>query len=429
MSKQDKLADLLNRSGWLTKRWTEGQDVNGERKDCNKEIAGLIFPEDDEDEEPVDWKPNFPDRAEILKTPLYNEFRIHYMCLAGWAYRNIDEHPSLVHQQIYEIARRTRIAGAKYLRSFLINGSRAKSEKYIMDALPWIMVIDDGRRKIDFESLNLKWWRVVRIIEEACKYWGIQHMPTYRMARYNRDIFRAANNLQRIEGEWGDESAEITGDFMRNYMLMQKNVRKNLTYNPACEFINEPQCVGNHAKLGMIADYHLKLWREVDKLTTINKVMTCSGQCEGAHLNLIERGHYFGRDFGSDEFKDRKIQVEFHGVSDLQSLYDEGFLNGLGSRWRHLAYNEDGSDSGSYSPIPWTPFRLANAEELYDMQYHGHIECRKRNKIFYHTVFMLDCLRQDKDDNMIAKEEFDPQQLESMNWDRAGTYKKMREEL
>jgi len=30
---------------------------------------------------------------------------------------------------------------------------------------------------------------------------------------------------------------------------------------------------------------------------------------------------------------------------------------------------------------------------------------------------------------MIAKEEFDPQQLEFMNWDRAGTYKKMREEL
>jgi len=42
---------------------------------------------------------------------------------------------------------------------------------------------------------------------------------------------------------------------------------------------------------------------------------------------------------------------------------------------------------------------------------------------------MLDCLRQDKADNMIAKEEFDPQQLEFMNWDRAGTYKKMREEL
>jgi len=80
------------------------------------------------------------------------------MCLAGWGYRNIDEHPSLVHQQIYEVARRTRIAGAKYLRSFLMNGSRKKSEKYIMDALPWIMVTDDGRRKIDFDVPNMKWW-------------------------------------------------------------------------------------------------------------------------------------------------------------------------------------------------------------------------------------------------------------------------------
>jgi len=78
MSKQDKLAGLLNRSGWLTKRWANGQDVNEERKDCNKEIAEVIFPEDDEDEDPVDWKPNFPDRAEILKTPIYFQTELRF---------------------------------------------------------------------------------------------------------------------------------------------------------------------------------------------------------------------------------------------------------------------------------------------------------------------------------------------------------------
>jgi len=428
MSKQDKLADLLNRSGWLTKRWTEGQDVNEERKDCNKEIAEVIFPEDDEDEDPVDWKPNFPDRAEILKTPIYNELRIHYMCLAGWGYRNIDEHPSLVHQQIYEVARRTRIAGAKYLRSFLMNGSRAKSEKYIMDALPWKMVIKNGRKIIDFDSRNVKYWEVVKIIEQACMYWGIQHLPTFWMERYNDGIFHRDNNVQKIHGFWTDETVPVKVAFMREFMNMQK-VLRNPTFLSPFEFINEPLCWGNHDKGAIVADHHLDLWRGVEDLTQIRKAMTCSGGCDFAHANFVEKHWFDGRYYGSYEFKDRVITADFHGASTLQSLYNQNFEHGLGSAWKHLSFNEDGSDSGSYSPIPWTPFRLANAEELYDMQYHGHTECKKRNKKFFHTIFMLDCLRQDKADNMIAKEEFDPQQLEFMNWNRPNQYKKMREEL
>ncbi|MBW2106695.1 MAG: hypothetical protein JRI26_11920 [Deltaproteobacteria bacterium] len=394
MSKQDKLANLLNRSGWLTKRWTEGQDVNEERKDCNKEIAEVIFPEEDEDEDLVDWKPNFPDRAEILKTPIYNELRIHYMCLAGWGYRNIDEHPSLVHQQIYEVARRTRIAGAKYLRSFLMNGSRKPNEKYIMDALPWKMVIKNGRKIIDFDSRNVKYWEVVKIIEQACMYWGIQHKPTFWMERYNDDIFNRDNNVQKIHGFWTDETVPVKVAFMREFMNMQK-VLRNPTFLSPFEFINEPLCWGNHDKGAIVADHHLDLWRGVEDLTEIRRAMTCSGGCDFAHANFVEKQkHWFdGRYYGSYEFKDRAITADFHGASTLQSLYNENFEHGLGSAWKHLSFNEDGSDSGSYSPIPWTPFRLANAAELYDMQYHGHTESRKRNKKFFHTVFMLDRIR------------------------------------
>jgi len=429
MSKQDKLTHLLNRSGWLTKCLAVGQNFNEERKECNREIAELIFPEEEEEEE-SGWKPNFPDREELLALQPFPEYRIHFMGLTGWAYRNIDKYPDMVHRQIYELARRVRISRAGYMRTFLINGSRKPSERYIMDALPWEMIRMGGAKIIDFDTPNLKWWGVVRIIEEACKYWRIQHQPTFRMARYNQDIFRAANNMQGIEGEWSEDSAEITGDFMRDYILMQKVTRNNLNYNSTFEFINEPQCVGDHKKLGLIADYHLKLWREVDKLTTINKAMTCSGACEGAHANFVEKHWFDGRYYGSDEFKSRRIMPEFHGVSTVQTLLGRGrFDKGLSSGWRHLAYNEDGSGDGSYSPIPWSPFRLANAEELNDMLWYAYTESAKKNKKFIFTCFMLDCLRQDKNDNMIAKEEFDEEQIENMNWDRAIQYRKMREEL
>jgi len=249
------------------------------------------------------------------------------------------------------------------------------------------------------------------------------------MARYNQDIFKAANNVQGIEGEWSDKSADITIGFMQNYMDMQKNVR-TITYDPAFEFINEPQCEGNHAKLGMIADYHLKLWRGVEDLTTIDKAMTCSGACEGAHANFVEKHWFDGRYYGSDEFKDRKVIPEFHGVSTFGSLLDRGhFDHGIGSGWRHLAYNEDGCGDGGYRPLPWTNFRLASPAELYTMLQYGHTECKKRNKRFFFTCFMQDCLRQDKNDNMTAKEEFDEEQIENMNWERAIQYRKMREEL
>ena len=434
---KQKLEDRHVDLSWLTVQQAKGKGtVNGvlttERiRTCSKEIARLIVEgvPDVPDPDPPGWKPVFPDRKEILALPRYDEYSIHYMGLAGWAYRNIDENPDMVRQQIYEVARKTRIAGARYLRSFLINGSHKPSERYIMDALPWEMVIKDGRKKIDFKKQNDKYWGVVKIIEEACIYWRIQHQPTFGMERYNADIFDKDNNIQGIHGEWSDESIPIMVKFMRDFMFMQKAMRRPGMFLPTFEFKNEPICWGNHKKLAMVADYHLALWRGVEDLTEIRRAVTCSGGCEGAHANFVERHYFDGKWYGNDEFKSRKVKPEWHGVSDLQSLNNSGFEAGIGSGWRHLSVNEDGSDSGSYSPIPWTGFKLANPKELYNMQYHGHTECARRNKKFYFTCFMLDCLRQDKADNMIAKEEFDPEQLEFMNWDRPNQYKQMRKDV
>ena len=433
---KQQLENRIENLSWLSVKRAKGnEEVGKDIKTTAKEIAEIISKmsgyEEDTTEEPAIWIPIFPDRKEILALKPFPEYSIHFMCLAGWAYRNIDKDPVMVHQQIYELARHTRKARAKFLRTFLINGSREKKEKYIMDALPWRMVIKDGMKKIDFNTYNGKWWGVVRIIEEACKYWGIEHRPTFRMERYNRDIFHFDNNVQKIHGEWSVRSAEITIDFMRDFMGMQKDVRNNPTYKSTFEFFNEPLCWGDHVKLGAVADYHLKLWRGVEDMTAIYRAVTCSGGCEGAHANFTEKHWFDGRYYGSSEFDDRKVKPEFHGVSTLQSLYSAGnLIKGLGCAKFDLSYNEDGhAEDGSYSPIPWTPFNLADPEELYEMQYHGHTECQRRGKRFNHTVLMMGCLCQDEKDNMIAKEEFSPKQIARMNWERTMQYRKMREEL
>ena len=435
MTKQERIELLFNKRAWLIKGDTKAIPVSdGEAswqdrlKENSKNLSKLLVNEENIPDLPDYWQPDFPDHKEVLKLETFQELKIHYMGLPGWAYRNIDENLDMVKQQIYEVAKRTRIAGAEYLRTFIMNGSRKVKEKYVMDAIPWEMINKDGRKVIDFNLNNIKYWNVLEIIEQACMYWKIQHMPTFWMERYNDGIFTGINNVQNVHGFWTDETLPIKIKFMRDFMDMQKALRSEKYLSPF-EFINEPLCWGNHTKGAVVADHHLALWRGVEDLTVIRKAMTCSGGCDFAHANFTGKHWFDGRYYGSDEFKDREIIADFHSASELQSLYDVGFIHGLGSAWKHLSFNEDGSNTGSYSPIPWTKFKLANAVELYDTLHHGHTECQKKNKKFFFTIFMLDCLRQDKLDNMIPKEEFDPKQILQMNWDRTLQYRKMREEL
>jgi len=437
---QRKQADRLVDLSWLTEQRAKGVEVIdgvpiSERirsasdtiASLTAKMAGYTEDPDDPGEPGQPWEPSFPDRPEVLDLKVWDEFQVHYMGLPGWAYRNIDEDSDMVHQQIYEVARRTRISGAKHMRSFLINGSRKASERYMMDALPWMMVKKDGHKLIDFSLRNDKYWKVLEIIEEACKYWKIHHRPTFWMDRYNYDIFHVDNNVQGVHGFWEPVTTPYKGAFMREFLKMQRKVRNNSGYFGRFEFINEPMHGGNHPLGYRIADHHLELWREIEALTKIGNGMTCSRGSEFAHANFVEENcETFSRCFGSDEFASRDIKPEYHGVSTLDSLmWDIG--HGLGSAWRWLLYNEDGAQGGNYRPIPWTGYELADAEQLFDTMWYGHTECQKRNKKFYFTAFMMDCLRQDQNDNLIAKEEFDPEQIEWMNWDRPNQYRVLRE--
>jgi len=280
-----------------------------------------------------------------------------------------------------------------------------------------------------------RYWKVLKIIEEACKYWRIHHQPTFWMDRYNYDIFNRDFNVQGIHGFWEDTTVPVKGEFMRNFFQMQRDVR-NQDYQGPFEFVNEPIHGGNHEYGGQIADHHLALWREIENMTVIGNGMTCSRGSEFAHANFVGE-HWFeslNRTFGSEEFESRDIKPEYHGVSTRQALIDD-IWSGVGSGWRWLAYNEDGSnpEDGEYNPIPWTPFRLASAPQFYDTMYFGHTTAEDYGKTYIQTAFMMDCLRQDQNDKdnqgrPIAKEEFDPEQLEHMNFERPDMYRAMRED-
>jgi len=360
------------------------------------------------------------DRKEILALPKYEEYAIHFMGLPGWIYRNIDDKPDEVQHQLNWLVRRVREMGARYLRTFLMNGSRKASEKYMMDCLPWKLKKTAGGLKTDFKSHNEKFFEVIDLIEKTCKYWQIQHRPTMLMDRYNYDVFREV-------GFWSPKGLELQQHYFIDVLERQKKHRAK-NFKPTFEIMNEPFHHGSWEFGAKIADHHLALFRAVEDLTRIDRVWTCSGTSEFAHAQLVEPQWFasLGRWLGSEEFRSRKIKPEWHGVSTLQTLFRADFEKGVGSGWRHQCYNEDGSDDGSYRPIPWTDHRLANRRELFDMLWYAIRESRKHRKKFYFTAFAMDCLKQDPKDG-VAKEEF--WDIPGFKWSRYAAYKAVREEL
>jgi len=438
MGRQTQIKNKLDKQAWLTMMCTvnaivpDGEDSWFDRIKLNsKELAELIYEEDDEPQLPVSYVPEYDSKLvqRILELPQYREYAIHYMNLPGFIYRNIEQNRKETIDKVYEIARLTREAGGEALRTFMMNGCRAKSERYTFDALPWQMVNVPGKPKqIDFTKRNELYWEACQVIEDACKYWRIKHRPTMGMDRYNYDIFNERFNVQKINGFRSAKAQAIKIQFMLDYYMFQKSIR-GAAYAPTLEIENEPDHCGNHTLGALIADQNLEMFRKLEEVgQLIQNLWVCSSSSEFSHANFVE--HHFFEDlhryFGfSPEFDSRLIKNDYHGVSTLQSLYDAAFDHGLGSAWKHLCFNEDGANAGSYSPIPWTPYRQGSYIEVFDMLQHGLTECRNKGKTFYFTMFMMDCLELDKVDD-IAKETY---LLHEMNWKRTKAYPDVREYL
>lgn len=443
MARKNKIERKLNKQAWLTKHDAQNSPVIGGNdpwekriKQNSKDLAELICDEDEEPQipvGPVKYVPSYSTGV-VLRTlalPQYKEYAIHYMGLPGYVYRHLRDAPRETIDKVYELARLTREAGADALRTFMMNGSRARSEKYMFEALPWQMVKGSWQGKqvkqIDFSQRNDYYFECCQVIEDACKYWDIKHRPTIWMDRYNYDIFDERFNVQGVNGFRSAHAQKIKINFMIDYFMFQMSIR-GIKYDSTFEIENEPTHHRNHELGGLIADQNLEMFRALQDLgMQIEDLWTCSGGSEFSHANFVgEDCETFNRCFGSDEFKSRLVKPEYHEVSTLQSLWDANFDHGLSSGWKQLCFNEDAANVGSYSPIPWTNYKLGNYVEVFDMLDVALRECKAhRGKRFFFTMFMMDCLELDEADG-IAKETY---LLHEMNWKRTKAYPDVRKHL
>jgi hypothetical protein len=367
------------------------------------------------------------ERQAVLDMPVYNELRVHHMGLPGFVFRGLNDNAEHTQDTVYELVRQTRMAGGKFFRTFMMNGSRKAGEMYMFDALPWEMekVMVEGRqvKKVNFDRRNQYYFDCCGVIERACKYWKIHHMPTFWMDRYNYDIFKPGFNMQGVNGYRSEAALDVKCQFIDDYMKYQHEYRPDNYFHP-WEIENEPFHLGNHELGATIADQNLVMYRHAEANgADIAYMHTCSGGSEFSHANFVGE-HWFAslnRFFGSDEFADRKVKPEWHGVSTMATLMAD-LGSGLGSGWPHLCYNEDGADDGSYNPLPNSEFRQASYDELVDSMWYGITETRKRNKKFIFTMFMMDCLSIDPVDGVL-KETYD---FNRMNFHRIHAYKDAR---
>lgn len=359
-------------------------------------------------------------RDKIKALPVYEELSIHYLGLVGYVYRHLKTNPRVTIDKVYTLALRARQRGARYVRSFLMNGKRTESERYMVDALPWVTT----NGIIDFDRDNAYYWECVKIVEKACRYWNTRHRPTFWMDRYNYDIFDRSNNKQKIHGYRSEEALKVKIDFMCDYALFQEQIIKTpMTF----EIENEPSHKKDHGLGGLIADQNLEMWRAVESLNLGSKiadVWTCSGTSEFSHANFVGRHYAWGRHFGSAEFKSREVKAEYHNVSTLDSLLRHNWDKALGSGWPQLCNNEDAANDGSYSPIPWTKYKQANYEESLEMCEYAIKTTRARRKRWYFTYFSMDSISLDSDG--IAKETYN---MNTMNWLRMDAYRTARMKL
>lgn len=379
--------------------------------------------------------PSYP-QAEInrvLAIKTYPEFAAHLMGLTPYAYRFFRDDPKGTTDLVYELVKRLREQGVGVIREFLINGSRKPSERYIMDALPWVMVKRNKRKVIDFTLRNDYYFECSKMIDRACQYWEVEHRATLTMDRYNYDIFRPENNIQNISGYRSPEAELIKRAFGIDYMSSVIRGHKTL------EGENEPAHHGDHA-LGLQIAYNTHdLFTAIRDagLIKIEDFWTCSSGSEFAHAGLVEPHEFVvgGKVYivGDAEIcprpRDRKVKPDYHGQTTLNSVLASGFAShGLPSAWHYLCSNEDGGAvDGDYEPLPWAiKLRVASYEQLSETCSFCITSTRDHKKNWFFTAFLMTSLSMDSDG--IPKETYDLDRMQP-DIERIGAYRDTREGL
>ncbi len=389
---------------------------------------------EDEGDEGEPYEPRYPaaEKARVLAIKTYPQFAAHLMGLTGYVYRFFEDDPKGTTDLVYELVKRLREQHVGVIREFLINGSRAPSERYIFDALPWQMVKRNGRKVIDFSLRNAYYFYCAAVVDRACQYWEVDHRACLTMDRYNYDIFKPENNIQNIDGYRSLEAERIKRAFGIDYL---RSVIKGL---PTLEAENEPAHHGDHFLGLTIARNTHALFMTLKGLIKIEDFWTCSSGSEFAHAGLVEPHEFIigGKPYmiGDAEIcprpKDRKVKPDYHGQTTLSSVLASGFAShGLPSAWHYLCSNEDGgAEDGDYEPLPWAfKLRVASYEQLKETCAFCMTSTRDRDKDWYFTAFLMTSLSIDPADG-IPKETYELDRMQP-DIERIGAYGDMREDL
>ena len=370
------------------------------------------------------------EREKVYAVRFYPGLNMHFMGLQGWIYRNLKYDRKKTVDHVYEMFKRARMKGVRYVRTFMYNGSRDWDERYMSDAHPYI-TLPNG--KIDFEQRNDYFFECCMVIERACKTWHMIHRPTHAMWRYNNDMFLPRNNVQGINGFNSLRAQAVRVKGAVNYCHFQKIDCKNKS-TPTFEFINEPYHFSwPHGKL--LADQNLEVFLAVQALgygITHKHIMTCSGTDEFQHAHFCHRFSMMINGnlewFGFEEIKKRWFMPDHHGCSTKESLLARGFVKlHRNLFYMRPAFNEDGGDPlGRYQPLPWSKkYMLADYEQLHEQFHYAIPFAHAKGKPHTFTIFMTDCLSKDPVDG-IVKETYD---LDRMNYDRVSAYGDAMQEL
>ena len=353
-------------------------------------------------------KPNeWPDPSEPEPNPppdKHEEYHINWIGLLPW----MMTHPN---ESIDTLVRKTRETGASCLHSFAWVG-----EDYFLKVTPWKWAGWNGE-KVDFTQLNPDFKHHFKRLAQACKDNDMDFMPILFMSRYNDQIFTTEYNINGVTSFYAPEALEYQKTYTLWCLQWLKEVYGN-DYKPTVQLINEPNHNGSDAEGHIIADWHRDIGDLVLQHTDKKRLWFDSSHSEYVHAWFVEPHDCpkCNRQFGRVEFADRPCVSESHGCSTLKGFKDNGIDAFFGSAWKHGAFNEDGSDSGSKLCDGIPQFRQANTAEYTTAL--TYVKNNQGGKQAYIVAFPVDPIKDKKED---YSEAF----VLTYDWERLNVYNKV----
>ena len=356
--------------------------------------------------------------------PTYDEYHIHWIGLLQWMYN----HPEWSARELIDMSVSR---GASAIQSFGWVGINNAENSYNFEAMPWVLV----NGKVDFTQKNPKYEAAYKRLAQMCKNFGVDYKHELFM-RYNEEVFRAANNVNGINGFFTSEATAIQKQYIDWTVQWDKEIYGE-DYKPMKVLMNEMAHIpGNDESAHEVADWHREIGDHFLQYTDIDRMVIDNSHSDFALSWFVEptkcpyhmAAHGVDFWFGREEFAGRKVQFEMHGCSTIFGWQDAGYEHVLGSGWKHCTGSEDGAFDGNVWLIRDGSVIHMQADDDEYLETMKYIERTKGGKKVRVTLFMFDPLRakETEDPKMIigdGQEHYD--KIKEFNWPKVDAFKKV----